>query len=200
MIITRADIENMDKLERVELATTLPGAKPICLVGTRSLSGLSNLAPFSSITHLGSNPILIGMVTRPDTVDRHTLKNIIETKCWTLNHVTTDIVGQAHQCSARYPDDVSEFQATGLTELNRPDYPAPFVAESPIRIGLLLKEILDIHTNNTKLIVGEVTRIEIPDAALKGGGQLDISSSLASTALGTYFKVSEYCRLPYAKP
>ena len=61
---------NMEKLERVQFATTLPGPKPICLVGTRSLAGVANLAPFSSITHLGSYPLLIGMVTRPDVVER----------------------------------------------------------------------------------------------------------------------------------
>ena len=108
---------NMEKLERVQFATTLPGPKPICLVGTRSLAGVANLAPFSSITHLGSYPLLIGMVTRPDVVERNTLQNILDTKSWTLNHVTSKTLEQAHQCSARYPTDVSEFDATGLTEL-----------------------------------------------------------------------------------
>ena len=122
MTVTSDDLENMAKLARVQLATSLPGPKPICLIGTRSATGSPNLAPFSSITHLGSNPVLIGMVTRPDTVDRHTLSNILETKEWTINHVTREIVEQAHQCSARYPDDTSEFDATDLTEFQHPEH------------------------------------------------------------------------------
>jgi len=156
MIITEEDIEKMEKLTRVQFATTLPGPKPICLVGTRSEAGVTNLAPFSSITHLGSNPPLIGMVTRPDTVSRHTLQNILTTKCWTLNHVTPGTLEQAHQCSARYPDGVSEFEATGLTELYHPSVVAPFVAECSIRYALRLEEVIDITSNNTKLIVGRI--------------------------------------------
>ena len=165
MIISAEHIEKMSKLERVQFATTLPGPKPICLVGTRSPEGVANLAPFSSITHLGSNPILIGMVTRPDTGERQTLRNIVATNSWTLNHVTPDTIAQAHQCSARYPSDVSEFEATGLTELSHPEVTAPFVAECPIRYALTLEEIIEIPSNATKLIVGRVQLVDLPDDA-----------------------------------
>jgi hypothetical protein len=55
---TTADIENMDTFSRVQFATSLPGAKPISLIGTADLSGRTNLAPFSSVLHLGSAPCL----------------------------------------------------------------------------------------------------------------------------------------------
>lgn len=201
MIVTAEDLAAMEKLTRVQFATTLPGPKPICLVGTRSPDGQSNLAPFSSVTHLGSNPVLLGMVTRPDTVDRHTLKNIIDTKEWTLNHVTAEFVEKAHQCSARYPAEVSEFGATGLTELNHPKIHPPFVSESPLRIALILEELIDITSNNTKLIVGRVTLVDLPDARHDPDGSIDLSriGTLASTALDTYFSLCEVARLPYAK-
>jgi flavin reductase (DIM6/NTAB) family NADH-FMN oxidoreductase RutF len=201
MIVTSEDLAAMEKLTRVQFATTLPGPKPICLVGTRSSDGQSNLAPFSSVTHLGSNPVLLGMVTRPDTVDRHTLKNILETEQWTLNHVTADFVEKAHQCSARYPGSVSEFEATGLTELNHPEVHPPFVSESPLRIALALEELIDITANNTKLIVGRVTLVDLPGAEPGSDGSIDLSriGTLASTALDTYFSLREVARLPYAK-
>lgn len=201
MILTSQDLEAMDKLARVQLATSLPGPKPMCLVGTRSIEGSSNLAPFSSITHLGSNPVLIGMVTRPDTVDRHTLRNILDTREWTLNHVTAAFLAQAHQCSARYPSGVSEFDATGLTEFQHPGLHPPFVAESPLRFALTLEEIIDITANNTKLIVGRVTHIELPAQEIAADGSLDLArlGSLASTALDTYFSLTQVSKFPYAK-
>ncbi len=201
MIITSDDLAAMEKLTRVQLATSLPGPKPICLVGTRSASGTSNLAPFSSITHLGSNPVLLGMVTRPDTVDRHTLANIMATGEWTLNHVDAEMVEQAHQCSARYPADISEFDATGLTELSHPNIHAPFVAESPLRIALSLEELININSNHTKLIVGRVTLIDLAERAHALDGSIDLTrfGSLASTALDTYFSLTEVARLSYAK-
>ena len=187
----------MEKLQRVQFATTLPGPKPICLVGTRSAAGVANLAPFSSITHLGSDPLLIGMITRPDTVERHTLSNILATGSWTLNHVTSSTVHQAHQCSFRYPADVSEFEATGLTELHHPGITAPFVAECQIRMALELVEIIPIPSNGTRLIVGRVVLVELPDDALSPDGSVDIAGhgSMASTALDSYFTISEPIRI-----
>jgi flavin reductase (DIM6/NTAB) family NADH-FMN oxidoreductase RutF len=202
MIINSADIDAMEKLQRVQLATSLPGAKPICLVGTQSLNGTTNLAPFSSITHLGSNPMLIGMVTRPDTVDRHTLRNILDTESWTLNHVHREILEQAHQCSARYPGQTSEFSAVGINEYFHPNVIAPFVKESRIKYALSLEDIVDIKANNTKLIIGRVQLIEMPDDALHSDGSIDLieSGSLASTALDTYFSINKVAQLSYAKP
>lgn len=202
MLISTEELEAMAKLTRVQLATSLPGPKPICLVGTRSTAGISNLAPFSSITHLGSNPILLGMVTRPDTVDRHTLKNILMTREWSLNHVTGGILEKAHQCSARYSSGISEFDETGLTEAYHPNFEAPFVKESPLHVGLTLEEIIDIPSNSTKLIVGRVKFINLPDHAVGKDGSLDLPKigTVASTALDTYFSISEIARLPYAKP
>jgi flavin reductase (DIM6/NTAB) family NADH-FMN oxidoreductase RutF len=202
MFIPSQELEAMPKLTRVQLATSLPGPKPICLVGTLSNTGVSNLAPFSSITHLGSKPILLGMVTRPDTVDRHTLKNILSTREWSLNHVTRGILKKAHQCSARYPSGISEFDETGLTESYQPNFDAPFVKESPLQIGLTLEEVIDIPSNNTKLIVGRVKFVNLPDHTISEDGSIDLPNlgTVASTALDTYFSINEIGRLPYAKP
>lgn len=199
--LTSRDLEAMDKLARVQFATSLPGVKPVCLVGTRNAAGVGNLAPFSSVVHLGSNPALLGMITRPDVVERHTLANILESRCWTLNHLHPGIVAAAHQCSARYPADVSEFDATGLTERREPDFAAPFVAESRFRIGLELAELIDIASNGTKLIVGRVTLVQIDEACLAEDGSIHLEGldAVASTALDTYFGITPLVRLPYAK-
>lgn len=199
--LTSRDLEAMDKLARVQFATSLPGVKPVCLVGTRNTAGIGNLAPFSSVVHLGSNPALLGMITRPDVVERHTLANILESRCWTLNHLHPGIVAAAHQCSARYPADVSEFDATGLTEHREPGFAAPFVAESRFRIGLELAELIDIASNGTKLIVGRVTLVQIDDAHLAEDGSIQLAGldAVASTALDTYFGITPLVRLPYAK-
>ncbi len=200
MKITEQAIKAMPKLERVQLATSLPGAKPICLVGTCSHDGVTNLAPFSSVTHLGSNPVLIGMVTRPATVERHTLSNIMATNSWTLNLVHSGILEQAHQCSARY--DISEFEATGLTPYFEPGISAPFVEQSRVRYALELREIIDIASNDTKLIVGEVIFIEVEEGMIQSDGGIALvqADTIASTALDTYFKLLEHKQLDYAKP
>jgi flavin reductase (DIM6/NTAB) family NADH-FMN oxidoreductase RutF len=199
--IHAAELDAMELRSRVQLATSLPGVKPVVLVGTRGATGVTNLAPFSSVVHLGSSPLLLGMVTRPDVVERHTLANLSWSRCWTLNHLHPGLVRAAHQCSARYPAHVSEFAATGLVEHYEPGFAAPFVAESRFRVGLELAEIVDIASNGTKLIVGRVKLVQLPEERLRPDGSVDLEGleAVASTALDTYFGVTGSLRLPYAK-
>ncbi len=199
---TAADIAGMELLARVQFATSLPGAKPISLIGSIDNAGQTNLAPFSSILHLGSSPCLLGMVSRPDLVDRHTLANLSKTRTWTINHLHPEIVDAAHQCSARYPKEVSEFDATGLTKHFEPGFAAPFVAESRFRIGMELEDIIHIAANDTKLIVGRVVLVQIADGALTDHSGIDLVGleCLASTALDTYFQLQPLARLAHAKP
>jgi len=200
--ITAADIGRMDKFARVQFATSLPGAKPISLIGTTDSVGQTNLAPFSSVVHLGSEPCLLGMISRPDLVDRHTLANLMETRCWTINHLHPEILDAAHQCSARYPKTVSEFDATGLTPHFEPGFTAPFVSESRFRIGLKLEDVIAIPANGTKLIVGRVVLVQVSENHLLDHGSVDLTAldCLASTSLDTYFTLHPLARLAHAKP
>jgi flavin reductase (DIM6/NTAB) family NADH-FMN oxidoreductase RutF len=68
MHITNRDIQKLDKIKRLNLINSITGIKPANLIGTVDETKNSNLAIFSSIVHLGSNPPLIGMVIRP--IDR----------------------------------------------------------------------------------------------------------------------------------
>jgi flavin reductase (DIM6/NTAB) family NADH-FMN oxidoreductase RutF len=140
------------------------------------------------------------MISRPDLVERHTLSNILSSKHWTINHLHPDILDAAHQCSARYPREVSEFSATGLTEHFVDGFPAPFVAESRFRIGMKLEQIIDITANGTQMIIGRVTLVQTRDA-MHSDGSLDLPAMecMASTALDTYFTLQPEARLAYAK-
>jgi flavin reductase (DIM6/NTAB) family NADH-FMN oxidoreductase RutF len=102
MKITRSNIESMQKRFRATFINSISGYKSLNLVGTRSVKGVSNLAPFNSIIHIGSNPPLIGMIVRPQTEEHQTLQNIKDTFYYTLNHVQESFVEKAHQSSAKY--------------------------------------------------------------------------------------------------
>jgi hypothetical protein len=46
MHFSKSDIENFDKVKRLNLVNSLPGIKPVNLVGTISKSGVSNLGHY----------------------------------------------------------------------------------------------------------------------------------------------------------
>lgn len=134
--ITYSQIMNMEKQERVHFANSLGGFKSIGLIGTQNKIGQTNLAIVDSILHIGSNPPLFGMIFRPGAVERHTLENILETGFYTINHINENIFKQAHQTSARYNREISEFEVTGLNPEYKNDFLAPFVKESHVQLAM----------------------------------------------------------------
>ena len=196
------DIENLEKQKRVHFINSLGGFKSVALVGTSDNNGNQNLGIFSSFFHIGANPPLIGMIFRPSPPERDTMKNIIQTGFYSINHINESIYKQAHQTSARYDASVSEFDATGLKTEFKNNFFAPFVAESVIQLGIIFKEKIDISINNTIMIIGEIIQIYIPKDCLLDDGFIDIekANTITCSGLDSYHKTVQLDRLSYAKP
>ncbi len=192
----------MEQRFRATFINSLGGFKSVLLVGTRSASGNENLAIFSSFFHLGANPPLFGLVVRPDVSPRHTLENIIETGSFTLNQIREEFFEKAHHTSARYPREISEFSAAGLTAHYRADFFAPAVNESYIQIGASFKERKDIELNGTSIIIGQIEWVNIPSDIIQEDGYVDLvkAGTITCSGLDAYHKAEEIKRLPYAKP
>ena len=96
--ITAADITAFEKIYRLNFVNGLPGYKPANLVGTAAPDGRTNLAIFSSVLHLGSDPAVLGMVTRPTTVPRHTYQTIKDNGgCYTLAQLESSPIHCSNQ-------------------------------------------------------------------------------------------------------
>ena len=202
MIINKDDIEQFEQRYRTAFINSLAGFRQAVLVGTKSSVGDSNLAIFSSLTHLGANPPLFGLINRPDSVQRDTLQNILETKEYTLNYIRSAQYEKAHQTSARYGKGVSEFEKVGLDELYYPFCKAPFVKDAVVKIAMKLEEIIPIPINGTVLIVGSIVQVVMDDEMIEDDGFIDLSKKdvIISQGLDAYFISKPIGRLPYAKP
>lgn len=202
MIIKKENLLAFEKLYRTNFVNSLSGFKNANLIGTISGEGKTNLAIFSSVIHVGANPPLVGMLVRPVSVPRHTYTNIKETGHFTINHINRNIYKQAHQTSARYDKEISEFDECGLTPEFSTNVKAPYVRESNIKIGCRFVEEHQIKTNETIFIVGEVIEVIIPDDVLMYDGYVDIekAGTIAISALDSYHQTKRISRLSYAKP
>jgi len=196
------EILSMDKRFRASFINSLGGFKSVVLIGTQSKEGLTNLAVFNSIVHIGSTPPLIGFIVRPDSVERHTLENILSTKYYTLNHLHQAIVEQAHQTSARYDRSISEFDAVGLTPAYKTGFFAPFVKEAKIQLGMELKEKIELEINGTILIIGEIKQASLPSKVIQNDGFVNLAAAgtIASSGLDSYHLTEQLKRFSYAKP
>ncbi|MDP1801761.1 MAG: flavin reductase [Bacteroidota bacterium] len=196
------DLMAMEKRQRTNLVNSTGGFKSVCLIGTKDKQNKSNLAVFNSVIHIGATPPLIAFIVRPDSVDRHTLSNILETGYYSINHLNEKIYKNGHQTSARYPKEISEFAAVGLTETYKDSFFAPYVKESNVQLGIQFKERLDLTINGTILIIGQIDHLYFPKNCLYDDAFLDLekANTITCSGLDSYHKTQRLERLSYAKP
>ena len=200
---TPSEWQSWERFYRANFINSLTGFKSTSLIGTINAQGVPNLGLFSSIVHIGSDPALIGYINRPLAAAQHTLANIKASGFYTVNHIQASFLSQAHQTSAKYPDEVNEFTEVGLTEEYLDGIYVPFVKESPIKYLLSLKEIVPITLNATFLVIGQLEQV-LMDPSLKpttdGFLHLDQVGSICSNGLDAYYNTTLIDRYAYAKP
>lgn len=200
--LTTADILAQATNFRRHFVNTLPGPRSVHLIGTKGHRGTENLGVFSSVVHLGASPPLLGFILRPLTVPRHTYHHLRATGWFTLNTLHPDFLEAAHQASANYTLETSEFSTVGLTPEYSEACPAPYVAESAVKIGLTYEEEYNIRANRTLMIVGRIQEVFLPDTAVTETGHVDHQSlqTLGVSGLDTYHLPGEGKKLAYARP
>ncbi len=199
---SKEGVEGLDKIYRLNLINSITGYKSANLIATQSPEGISNVAVFSSITHLGSDPALLGFILRPTTVPRHTYSNLKALGSFSVNHIKIDMIEDAHHSSASYPADVSEFDYTELEVEYKDDRTLPFVKNAPVQIECAYINEYAIKENGTLLIVGEMKNIYVDTPLLQEDGwvQLDKGDVATINGLDGYALPKLIKRYPYARP
>ena len=200
--IDRPEIEKMNRIDRLNLVNSCTGYKSANLIATISTDGQTNVAVFSSVTHLGSDPALISFILRPTTVPRHTYQNIKAYGYFSINHITAAHIEDAHHTSAAYPVEISEFDETNLRAVYHNDCPVPFVKGSPVK--LLCKYVNEylIEENGCIMVIGSIEAIFYEEELLSSDNwlQLDKGEVVAINGLDGYALPKLVERLPYARP
>ena len=201
--LKRQDFETLDHVYRINLINSCSGFKSANLLGTKSNAGDPNVAVFSSVTHLGSKPPLLGVIFRPVSgVPRNTYENIRETGQFTVNHIDLPIIEDAHHTSAKYAKEVSEFGMTNLEEEYKNEWHAPFVKNAPIQMALTYCEEYIIKSNKCIQLIGEIKDLYIREDLLEADGFINLSKAnvVAINGLDGYTVPKLKTRIEYQRP
>ncbi|MBE7640431.1 MULTISPECIES: flavin reductase family protein [Salegentibacter] len=201
--ITSEEIRQMEKIFRLNLINSVTGYKSANLIATKSSKNIVNVAVFSSVTHLGSEPPLLGFITRPTKeVPRNTYKNIKESQYFTVNHIQKDMIEKAHQTAAKYDEEISEFQKTGLEEEYLDGFFAPYVKQSTVKLGCKFINEYYIKENDTIMLIGSIEHIYFDEGiqAPDGWLRLDDAETVTINGLDGYALPNLLDRFHYARP
>jgi flavin reductase (DIM6/NTAB) family NADH-FMN oxidoreductase RutF len=152
--------------------------RPICFVSTIDKEGNVNLSPFSFFNMFSTNPpICIFSPARRvrDNTTKHSLENVLEVPECVINIVNYDMVQQTSLSSVEYPKGTNEFIKAGFTELASELVKPPRVAESPVQMECIVKEVLSLgnEAGAGNLVLAEIKLIHIQDDILDESGKID---------------------------
>jgi flavin reductase (DIM6/NTAB) family NADH-FMN oxidoreductase RutF len=184
------------------LINSISGYKSANLIGTTSKTGITNLAVFNSLIHLGSNPALLGFILRPTSIPRHSYQNMKEKGVFTINHINQDQIEDAHHTSAKYAENISEFDQTNLEAEYKADCLAPFVKGAPVQIACRYVNDYLIKENDTLLVLGAIEHLFVQEEMLLEDGyvQLDKGEVVTINGIDGYALPQLLARFPYSRP
>lgn len=152
--------------------------RPICFASTINQKGEVNLSPFSFFNMFSSNPpICVFSVARwghTNTI-KHTLENVQEVPECVINIVNYPMVQQMSLASAPYEKGINEFLKAGFTEQKSELVKPPRVAEAPVQIECLVKQVVPLGEEGGagNLIICDIKLVHIQDEILDENGKID---------------------------
>jgi flavin reductase (DIM6/NTAB) family NADH-FMN oxidoreductase RutF len=142
--------------------------RPIAFVSTVGADGRTNLAPFSFFSGVSAKPALLSIAIN-DRAGRpkDTLRNLRETGDFVVNVVSEPLFERMVQTSGDWPEEVSEFELTGLTAVTSDLVRAPRLGESPVSFECRLHR--EFALEDTTMVIGEIVRGHVNEAVLTDG-------------------------------
>lgn len=168
--------------------------RPIAWVSTASKHGITNVAPFSYFTGVGSRPpsLLFCPANNRAGEPKDTLRNIQETDEFVVNIVPFGLAEQMNQSAADLPPEESEFEFCHLQTAPGTKVGVPRVAQSPVQFECTTLQILNIGDGpgGANVVIGRVVHVHIDDSVV--GARKLVDPDLLD-AVGRMGGIS-YCR------
>ncbi|GAA1093140.1 flavin reductase family protein [Nocardiopsis composta] len=164
--MTRTELTPEDLPGRAfyRLLTSVVVPRPIAWVSTVSAAGSDNLAPHSFFTVACADPAIVQFTS---TGRKDTLRNVEETREFTVNFAPERLQAEINATSAPFPPGVSEFDAVGLEREPGTAVKAPRVAASPVALECRLHST--VLLGDSTVVFGRVVHVAVDEAVLVDG-------------------------------
>lgn len=126
-----------------------------------------------------------------------TLRNIEFSRDFVANSVHEAIAKPAHQSSAAYPPDVSEFVEVGLTPVKSEKVKAPRVGESVVSLECKVVNIVELYELPqavASLVIGEIVMYHVKEEYYFNGN-VDLTKAGLIGVVGGDIQGAVYCRI-----
>ena len=147
--------------------------RPIGWISSVNKNGVANLAPYSYFNAVTDEPPQIMFCSNGSSTHgkyKDSLSNILHTKEFVVNFVTTVTRNQMNISSRDFKPDEDEFLLSNLKKKKSKLVKAPSVRDSPVNLECKLVKIIKLQSNSDKtstMVVGEVIGVYIKNKFIK---------------------------------
>ena len=147
--------------------------RPIGWISSVNKKGIANLAPYSYFNAVTDEPPQIMFCSNGSSSHykyKDSLSNILSTKEFVVNFVTSSTRNQMNNSSKDFKPDEDEFVLSKLKKKKSKIVKVPSVKDSPVNLECKLVKTIKLKSNSKKIsrmIVGEVVGIFIKDKFIK---------------------------------
>jgi flavin reductase (DIM6/NTAB) family NADH-FMN oxidoreductase RutF len=187
------DISQTNALDVYRLLISVVTPRPIAWVTSVDAEGRVNLAPFSFFNVFGADPpvVVFAPNRKRDGSKKDTLHNVETTGQFVVNAAVAELAAEVNLSSKELPAGESEVDLTGLSVLPSMKVKPPRLAESPVSLECLLRQVLPIGQGplSANLVIGEVVMMHVAERILDERGRVDPRKLRTIARLGGDF----YC-------
>ena len=147
--------------------------RPIGWISSISKNGIANLAPYSYFNAVADEPPQVIFCSNGSSTHekyKDSLSNILATKEFVVNFVTSNLRNQMNISSRDLKPDEDEFILSNLKKKKSKLVKAPSVNDSPVNLECKLVKIIKLKSNSKKIstmVIGEVIGIYINNKFIK---------------------------------
>ncbi len=206
------EAEGLRTSDAYRLMTDLVAPRPIAWVGTVDGEGRRNLAPFSYFQAVCSQPptLVLSVGWRGDGTAKDTLRNILDTRTFTVSHVSRPLAESMNATAAALAADESEWDVVGVKGRPSTRVQAPWVEDAHAAFECSLQQAIPLGrtrhgTPSSTLLVATVLLFHVREGLLRRteSGRLAPMDPSALDAVGrlggmTYTETS--ARFDLARP
>jgi flavin reductase (DIM6/NTAB) family NADH-FMN oxidoreductase RutF len=161
--------------------------RPIALVTSMNEGGGINAAPYSFFNVLtGTPPLLMISIGRNNGEMKNTAANILRRKEFVIHLVDDTLVDAMNIVSAVFPPGVSKIERARIALVPSSVVRTPRIGSAPVSCECVLHRHIEIGTDPSDLIIGEVVHFHIAER-LSTDGTIDQTKFKPVARMGKNF-------------
>jgi len=163
---------------------------PVVMVscGSFSLNKQMNIITAAWTGIINSEPPMVYVSVRPS---RYSYGIIKEYGCFVINLATKEQTFNMDYCGVKSGRDIDKFKETGLTAIKSQAVDAPSIAQSPVNIECVTKQIIPLGTHD--MFIAEVVSVSADEQYFDDKDAFDFNSANpVCYSHGAYYTLGEY--------